>query len=209
MIDRVRLAESQVGPNDQALVAAVAESYFKLLAVKDEYEVARLFSRRPAGVALSFTDKLHREFDPGFKTTYHFAPPLLTRPDANGRPRKIAVGGWFTPVLRLLAQLRRLRGTALDPFRWTAERRLDRELLQTFEADLAMIVDVLDGTNYEPCVAIARLPATIKGFGPVKEASARDALATRQYHLADLLARPIDPASRNGQAAVTREVEVA
>ncbi len=209
MIDRVRAAEWRVNPSENALVAAVAESYFKLLAVKDEYEVARLYSKRPAGVALSFTDKLARAFDPGFKATYHFAPPLLARRDANGRPRKIAVGGWFTPVLGFLARMRWLRGTVLDPFRLTSERRLDRELLQTFEADLAMIVDVLNRTNYESCVAIARLPATIKGFGPVRQAAARDALADRQRHLADLLAEPLQAASRNGHATRDREVEAA
>ena len=209
MIERVRSAELRLSPTEHALVAAVAESYFKLLAVKDEYEVARLFSKRPAGVALSFTDKLRREFDPGFKATYHFAPPFLTRPDANGRPRKVAVGGWFTPMLRLLAKLRWLRGSVLDPFRHTAERRLERELLQTFERDLDTIVAVLDATNYESCVALAGLPAGIKGFGPVKEAAARAALAKRERHRAEVLSTPLPATTENGHAVPDREEEAA
>ena len=145
MIERVRAAESRVQETGDALVAAVADSYFKLLAVKDEYEVARLFSKRPAGVGLDFGTKLGGQFEPGFKTTFHFAPPFLARRGANGRPRKIAVGGWFAPVLRVLAKLRGLRGTAFDPFRYAAERRLEKELVRTFEADVDTLVDSLNG----------------------------------------------------------------
>ena len=166
LIERVRVAESRVHPTDDALVAAVAASYFKLLAVKDEYEVARLFSNRPAGVALDFATKLSDQFDPGYRITFHFAPPLLARREANGRPRKIAVGGWFAPVLRMLAKLRWLRGTTLDPFRHTAERRLERDLLLTYEADVATIVQRLDATNHSVSVELAKLPAEIKGLRP-------------------------------------------
>ena len=209
MIERVRAAELRVHPAEDALVAAVADSHFKLLAVKDEYEVARLFSKRPAGVGLDFARKLGGQFDPGFKTTFHFAPPFLARRGANGRPRKIAVGGWFAPILRGLAKLRWLRGTALDPFRHTAERRLERELLRTFETDMETIVDVLDAANYEACVALAKLPAGIKGFGPVKETAARTALAKRQRHLADAMAEPVSARTQNGHSGRTLEEEAA
>ena len=209
LIERVRVAELRVHPTENALVAAVADSYFKLLAVKDEYEVARLFSKRPAGVGLDFATKLGGQFDPGFKTTFHFAPPFLGRRGANGRPCKIAVGGWFAPVLRVLAKLRWLRGTALDPFRHTAERRLERELLATFEADMQTLVDVLDAANYYACVALAKLPAGIKGFGPVKENTARAALAKRERYLADALAEPVSARTQNGHSPRTREDEAA
>ena len=200
LLERVRAAELRVRPTEDSLVAAVAESYFKLLAVKDEYEVARLFSRRPAGIAMDFAGKLAGQFEPGSKITYHFAPPLLARRDARGRPGKIAVGAWFGPVLRMLAGLRWLRGKALDPFRYTAERRLEREMLATFEADVVTIVETLDATNHATCVALAKLPAGIKGFGPVKEASARAALASRERYLADLLAQPVPAPADNGHA---------
>ncbi|MCY4057107.1 MAG: 2-oxoacid:acceptor oxidoreductase family protein, partial [Gammaproteobacteria bacterium] len=209
MIERVRAAESRVHPTGDALLAAVAESYFKLLAVKDEYEVARLFSKRPAGVGLDFPTKLGDQFDAGFGTTFHFAPPFLAPRGANGRPRKIAVGGWFAPVLRLLAKLRWLRGTALDPFRCTAERQLEKELVRTFEADVDTLVDSLDETNYESWVAIAKLPAGIRGFGPVKEAAARAAFAERARRLADVMAEPVVAPTANGHAGRTREEEAA
>ena len=208
MIERVRAAELRVHPTGDALVAAAAASYFKLLAVKDEYEVARLFSRRPAGVELDFEAKLGGQFEAGFRTTFHFAPPFLARPGANGRPRKIAVGGWFAPVLRLLAKLRWLRGTALDPFRYSAERRLEKDLVQTFEADVAALVDSLDETNYGSWVAIARLPAGIRGFGPVKEAAARAASAERARLLASVMAAPVARMA-NGHAGRSREEEAA
>ena len=209
MIERVRAAELRVHPTGDALVAAVAESYFKLLAVKDEYEVARLFSKRPAGVGLGFAAKLGGQFDPGFKTTFHFAPPFLARRGADGRPNKIAVGGWFAPVLRLLAKLRWLRGTALDPFRHTAERQLEKELVRTFEADMDTLADVLDEKNYESWVALAKLPAGIRGFGPVKEAAAQAARAERARHLAAIMSEPLVDATANGHAGRAREEEVA
>ena len=209
MIERVRAAELRVHPTGDALVAAVAESYFRLLAVKDEYEVARLYSRSPAGVGLDFEAKLGGQFESGFRTTFHFAPPFLARPGANGRPRKIAVGGWFAPVLRLLAKLRWLRGTALDPFRYTAERRLEKELVRTFEADVDTLVASLDETNYGSWVAIAELPAGIRGFGPVKEAATRAAFADRARRLADAMAEPVVPPTANGHAGRTREEEAA
>ena len=205
LIARVRAAELRVDPTEDALVAAVADSYFKLLAIKDEYEVARLFSKRPAGVALDFETKLREQFEAGYKTTFHFAPPLLARRGANGRPKKIALGGWFAWVLRVLAKLRWLRGTPLDPFRRTAERRLERSLLETFEADVDTIVEALDATNHPSCVALAKLPAGIRGFGPVKEAAARAALAARERHLADLLAKPLAAVTANGRAVPARE----
>ena len=108
-------------PSSTVLTDAVAESYFKLLAVKDEYEVARLYTGRIDG---GFAAKLADTFEPGFKATYHFAPPFLARPGPNGRPRKIAVGRWIMPVLHCLAKLRWLRGTSFDPFRFMREAPL-------------------------------------------------------------------------------------
>ena len=130
MIERVGTAESRVHPTGDALVGAVADSYFKLLAVKDEYEVARLFSKRPAGVGQDFEAKLGGQFEPGFKTIFHFAPPFLARRGANGRPRKIAVGGWFS-------RLSRRRRTAM-PDGFGRKRRRERVRAKADRATLVV-----------------------------------------------------------------------
>ncbi|MDE0179154.1 MAG: hypothetical protein OXP36_11215, partial [Gammaproteobacteria bacterium] len=102
-----------------------------------------------------------------------------------------------------------LRGTALDPFRYTAERRLEIQLVRTFEADMATVVDSLDETNYQTWVALAALPAEIRGFGPVKGAAARAALAERARLVADAMAEPVAAMTANGHAGRTREQEAA
>ena len=190
MVDRIRDAEARVKPGSSALAEAVAESYFKLLAVKDEYEVARLFTRDSTCTDRSFRAKLAEQFEPGFRTTFHFAPPLFARKGADGRSRKIAVGGSIVPVLRLLAKMRRWRGGIFDPFRFSADRRLEQALLTRFESDIETIIAQLDATNFDAAVALARLPCTIKGFGPVKEDAAESARVRRNLYLAQLHTPP-------------------
>ncbi len=189
LVDGARSAEKRVRPSGTSLTEAVVESYFKLLAVKDEYEVARLHTARLDGGG--FAAKLDGAFEPGFKATYHFAPPFLARPGPNGRPRKMAIGRWIVPVLRGLAKMRWLRGTVFDPFRFTRERRLERQLLADFEADVQVILEQLDEANFETAVALARLPMSVKGFGPVKETAARIAVNRRDRLLAELRSPPI------------------
>ena len=204
LVASARNAEERVQPSSTVLTDAVAASYFKLLAVKDEYEVARLYTERIGG---GFAAKLADTFEPGFKATYHFAPPFLARPGPNGRPKKVAVGRWIVPVLGCLAKLRWLRGTSFDPFRFMRERRLERRLVEDFEADVAAIVEHLDEANLETAVALAQLPMSIRGFGPVKEAAARTATQQRDGYLAELrspvLARLAvgEPVAVNGEAA--------
>ena len=193
LVDRVRATEHRVKPHSDVLTEAVAEGAFGLYSVKDEYEVARLFTQgvteRALGDDVDFATKLGRRFEPGFKVKYHFAPPFLARfRGADGRPKKIAVGAWITPVLRLLAHLRKLRGGALDVFRYLPERRLERELVARFEADVDMIVAVLTARNLDRAVALVRLSESIKGFGPVKEAAACAAASRHSRLLADFLA---------------------
>ena len=203
LINRIRDTEARARPGSSALAEAVAESYFKLLAVKDEYEVARLFTGSPTANGHSFRTKLAEQFEPGFQTTFHFAPPLFARKGADGRPGKIAVGGWILPVLRLLAKMRRWRGGMFDPFRFSAERRLDRALLTRFESDIETIVTQLDTTNFDAAVALARLPGTIKGFGPVKEDAAESARVRRNLYLAQLHTPPglVRPYQCSGEPA--------
>ena len=190
LVKRMRNLESRVKPGSSALAEAAAESYFRLLAVKDEYEVARLFTSESTGAGSDFAAKLDARFEPGFKTTFYFAPPVFARKGAKGRPAKIAVGGWIMPLLRILARLKRCRGSVFDPFRYSAERRLERKLLSGFEADIQTILARLDATNFDAAVALARLPGAIKGFGPVKEATAESALQRRDLYLAQLHTPP-------------------
>ena len=187
LLDRVRDAEAKVSRGRDALVAAVADSAFRLYAVKDEYEVARLFTERAMGDHADFAAKLESQFEPGFRIKYHLAPPFLAHlRDGRGRPRKIAVGGWMTPVFRVLAWMRRWRGTPLDVLRALPERRLESELRDRFEADVATVVESLTVGNYDTAVALMRLPDSVKGFGPVKEAAARAASEHRARLLDEL-----------------------
>ena len=204
LVGRVSEAERRVEPGSTALAEAVAESYFKLLAAKDEYEVARLFtSTKPATTTpttstaadgIGFAVKLAAQFEPGFKLAFHFAPPWLACRDSDGRPKKVALGRWVLPILRLLAAMRRYRGSWLDPFRYGKERRLERELLQCFEADFHTVAVRLRPRNLPTAIALARLPATIKGFGPVQSAAATRALARRERLLAEFHAATQVPA---------------
>jgi len=163
-IARVRSAESAFG--SEKLTDAVARSLFKLMAYKDEYEVARLHTES------GFLDELKRQFEGEFKVTYHLAPPLLaSRKDARGRPRKRAFGPWLQLPMKLLARLKFLRGTAFDPFGYTAERRGERELIRWYEREIDMVLAKLSARTLPDLVAIARAPLEIRGYGPVKEAA--------------------------------------
>ena len=206
----IRAAETRARPGSTALAEAVADSYFKLLAAKDEYEVARLFTARAdAAIGTGFAARLAAEFEPGYRPTFHFAPPFLARRGADGRPKKIAVGRWIVPLLRLLAGMKRLRGGPFDPFRHSADRRLERRLLERFEADFETLARGLVAGNFDAAVALARLPAAIKGFGPVQAAAARAAMVRRERHMATFLAS-IEPGGRRAAARQpNRKQEVA
>ncbi|SNX70452.1 indolepyruvate ferredoxin oxidoreductase [Cereibacter ovatus] len=153
----------------------VARGYYQLLAYKDEYEVARLH--------LETMDRARAEFDGDFRPTFHLAPPFLAG-KGQERPKKRQFGPWVIPAFRLLAALKSLRGTPLDPFGWNPERRLERRLIAEFEADMAEILPKLRPETIELARDLTRLPLSIRGYGPVKEASAAQAALRR----ADLLA---------------------
>ncbi len=148
---------------DDALRDAMARGYAKLLAYKDEYEVARLLRGTRAQAREAFAGDL--------KLTYHLAPPFLTRTGPDGRPAKRAFGAWIERAYPLLAKARFLRGTPFDPFGRTAERRMERALIAQYEADMDAVLPVVTPETHEAAVALAALPEQIRGFGPVKEAS--------------------------------------
>jgi indolepyruvate ferredoxin oxidoreductase len=171
-VQRIRAAEYRAAPGRDNLARAVAVNLFKLMAIKDEYEVARLYTDG------SFEKQLQREFASWGKLEFHLAPPLLAREDkATGRPAKAKYGPWMLRGLRALAAMRRFRGTTLDPFRYSADRKLERRLLADYEETLALIGANLRPDNYLAAVALAAYPEKIRGYGPLKAESAAKATA--------------------------------
>jgi indolepyruvate ferredoxin oxidoreductase len=170
LLGRVAAAEERVRPGSRALQEAVARQYFGVLAYKDEYEVARLH------VEGGFLDSVKRNFGTKVRMSFNFSPPLLARRDpATGRPQKFELGPWVLPVLRVLAKLRRLRGSKLDPFGYSADRRLDREILARYEALLERVIAELDESRFDVALELAALPGGVRGYGPIKRAAAERA----------------------------------
>ncbi|WP_170371283.1 indolepyruvate ferredoxin oxidoreductase family protein [Ruegeria arenilitoris] len=155
---------------------AVARGYHKLLSYKDEYEVARLL--------LDSRDKAAAEFDGDIKMTFHLAPPILGRKGPDGRPRKRQFGEWLLGPMKVLAKLKGLRGTPLDIFGYTAERRMERALIRQYETDMKEVLPKLDDNTRDAIVALARLPLDIRGFGPVLAANEAKAAKRREELLA-------------------------
>ncbi len=165
----------RVRSGSRELQEAVARNYFNVLAYKDEYEVARLHT------AHEFVDSIRRNFGTDARMSFNFSPPLFARLDpATGRPKKYEFGPWIVPVLRVLAGLKRIRGTWLDPFRYSADRRLERELLRRYEAALDRIEAELTESRFDVAVRIARLPHEVRGYGPIKRAAAERAVRSKR-----------------------------
>jgi indolepyruvate ferredoxin oxidoreductase len=166
LVERVREAEALTVPGQSVLTRAVAEQAYRLMAYKDEYEVARLYAD-PA-----FTAQLAGSFEGDYRLRLNLAPPLLARRDPHtGLPRKREYGPWLLPVLRGLARLRRLRGTPFDPFGYTAERRMERGLVTEYFALVDELLASLSTSRHAPAVELAEWPRTVRGFGHVKERS--------------------------------------
>ncbi len=168
------------GITDPMLKEAVAKGYHKLLTYKDEYEVARLH--------LKTREKAAEVFEGGFRMTFHLAPPLLSKEGPDGRPVKRAFGEGMLRWFRLLARLKRLRGTPLDIFGRTEERRMERALIAQYEADMAEWLPKAHPDTQEALVALAQLPLQIRGFGPVKAANETGAAKRREELIAVLRA---------------------
>jgi indolepyruvate ferredoxin oxidoreductase len=187
MVTQVRNA-ADVGGFGDALPRAVAINYAKLLAVKDEYEVARLYTDG------RFEKQLRDQFDGDFKISFHLAPPTLGGAvDGQGRPRKRAFGAWMMPVFRLLAKMRGLRGTPFDLFANSPHRHLERDLIAGYEKDVAHVLSVLSPLTLDTAIELLSLPDRIRGYGPVKEKSVQDAKARYAQLAADLANPPPAP----------------
>jgi indolepyruvate ferredoxin oxidoreductase len=177
-IDAVLQAERRLYPERAPRLARTAAmSLHKLMAIKDEYEVARQLS------AAGFHDTLREQFEGDFQLRYHLAPPLLAPRDKHtGLPRKITLGSWIEPVFRALARLKWLRDTPLDVFGYTRERRTERKLAREFDHILRQVAAQLNRENYAQALELAGLPAQLRGFGHVKAAKLLD-YTTRMQEL--------------------------
>jgi len=161
---KVQRAEADRAKGRGGLAEAVAQYYFKLLAYKDEYEVARLFTNG------AFVQRLNDQFEGNFKLKFHLAPPLLAKRDpGTGELIKQEFGPWMMSLFKLLARLRFLRGTAFDIFGYSAERKLERQLIADYETTIGELLGKLTHDNHELAVAIASIPEHIRGYGHVKD----------------------------------------
>ncbi|WP_341878574.1 indolepyruvate ferredoxin oxidoreductase family protein (plasmid) [Aminobacter sp. P9b] len=191
LVDKARQAETRAAPGQEAFAHAVAKAAFKLMAYKDEYEVARLH-RDPA-----FRQKLAEQFEGGFKLQYNLAPPMLTRVDPRtGHPAKIAIGRWIEPAFAVLSRLKGLRGTRFDPFGRTAERKMERRLIADYLALVEDLIARLAPENLSAATELACLPEEVRGYGHVKLAS----VARFEKRKAELLAA-FSQSAPMGQAA--------
>jgi indolepyruvate ferredoxin oxidoreductase len=187
LVKQVLDAATKGGYGD-ALPRAVAINYAKLLAYKDEYEVARLYTDG------RFEQQLRDQFEGDFKFSFNLAPPMLAgKPDALGRPGKRAFGSWMMPVFRLLAKLKGLRGTPFDIFGYSADRRIERGLIVGYEKDVATVLGLLSPANVDTAIELLSLPDRIRGYGPVKEKAVQDAKVRYAQLAADLVNPPPVP----------------
>ena len=164
LVERVRTLEIDRVPGSTEFTEAVASYYFKLLAYKDEYEVARLYTNG------DFMQKIKGRFEGDYKLKLHLAPPLFSSRDAHsGEPVKTAYGAWILSAMNLLARFKFLRGTAFDPFGKTSERKMERRLIEEYEQTIEELLRGLSKKNHALAVEIARIPEQIRGYDLVKQ----------------------------------------
>jgi indolepyruvate ferredoxin oxidoreductase len=181
IVRQVRTAEAGAAPGSTKLTEAVANNLFKLMAYKDEYEVARLYSDG------TFASKIAGSFDGDVRLSFHLAPPLFARRDkATGRLRKSEYGGWMMHAFRLLAGLKFLRGTGFDPFGYSAERRTERRLIDEYEAAMLGHLPRLRPGKISVLTKLASLPESIRGYGHIKDGAIEKAAAERKRIEAEL-----------------------
>ncbi|NNF80754.1 MAG: indolepyruvate ferredoxin oxidoreductase family protein, partial [Rhizobiales bacterium] len=179
LVSNVRSVEESISPRSNVLATAVARYYFKLLAYKDEYEVARLYTDG------GFTEQVKAQFKGDYTVKIHLAPPLLSRRDPEtGHLIKREFGPWIMTAFGWLAKMKRLRGTALDIFGYTEERKQERQLIKDYEATVARLLDKLSIANLDLAAEIAAMPEHIRGYGHIKERHVTEAKAREAELLA-------------------------
>jgi indolepyruvate ferredoxin oxidoreductase len=183
-IEKVRSVDCDPDADD-SLTHTVAQQLFKLMACKDEYEVARLHSDD------AFRAKLDTQFTGNYSIRFHLAPPLLSRANpTTGKVKKYEFGPWLMPVFRILAKLKWLRGTRWDVFALTSERRQEREDLARYQADLTLVCDRLTSDNYGAANQLMRLPEQLRGYGHVKARNREALLSARSQYLSEFHGEP-------------------
>jgi indolepyruvate ferredoxin oxidoreductase len=162
---------------------AVAKNYFKLMAYKDEYEVARLYTDG------RFVEQLKTQFEGDFSLKFNLAPPLFAKKDAKGHMVKAQYGSWMWSAFKLLAKLKGLRGGAFDIFGYTAERKMERALIAEYRQMVEDMLGKLDAENHATAVDLAALPDQIRGFGHVKEKAVAEYRARKEELLSGKVKR--------------------
>ena len=179
-VNRVRDAEQSKAPGSTDLTEAVARYAFKLMAYKDEYEVARLYTSG------EFLRRVQQQFDGDYKLKFHLAPPLFAKKNADGQLVKAEYGPWMLTAFKWVAKLRKLRGTKLDVFGYTEERKMERQLIVDYVRTIEGLLPKLDRGNVDLAAEIASIPEHIRGYGHVKEqhlheAKAREAALLKEW----------------------------
>ncbi|ANK81774.1 MAG: indolepyruvate ferredoxin oxidoreductase [Rhizobiales bacterium NRL2] len=191
LVRRIEKADKAAGGGFTGLAEAVARNFAKLMAYKDEYEVARLYTDG------TFMRRIREQFEGDYKLKFHLAPPIVSRPDPEtGEVGKKEFGPWVMPLFRVLAKMKGLRGTRFDIFGRTEERRHERQLIADYEALMEEVAAKLDGANYMTALELAKLPEQIKGYGHIKERN----LAQAKRKEAELLAAFRNPADASEAA---------
>jgi indolepyruvate ferredoxin oxidoreductase len=184
LVAKVREAESRAMPGITEITEAVARYYFKLLAIKDEYEVARLYAET------GFAKRVAAQFEGDYKLNFHLAPPIFNKPDpVTGVPKKSTYGPWMMKAFATLAKMRKYRGTPLDVFGRTEERRMERALIGEYERVVDEILAKVTAQNHATAVELASVPEHIRGYGHVKHAHLK-AAKTREAALLEALRAP-------------------
>ena len=183
-VERVKQAEQSRIAGSTKLTEAVARYLFKLMAYKDEYEVARLHTDT------GFLERIGQQFEGDFKVHMHLAPPLWAKPDpVTGEARKSQYGPWMLSMMRILAKLKGVRGTVLDVFGYGEERRTERALIGEYEETIASLLEELDRERHSLAVDIASIPERIRGYGHVKARHLVDA-KKREAELKEMWRNP-------------------
>jgi indolepyruvate ferredoxin oxidoreductase len=186
LVRQVQQAEQQALPGAELLTRTVLTQAYRLMATKDEYEVARLYTDG------RFEKHVREQFEGPTRLTFHLAPPWLARRDAvTGQIKKRAYGPWVLSAMRLLTRLKGLRGSWLDPFGKTAERRLERRLAQMYPAMIKALLPSLTASNHAAAVTLAGIAAEVRGFGHVKERRLQQAAQQWQQACQGSAAEPV------------------
>jgi len=164
LVERIKTKEAAISKSTSSVSKAVAKSLFKLMAYKDEYEVARLYTDT------GFMEKIDRMMEGDYKVKYNLAPPLFAKKDPHtGELKKSEYGPWMKKAFEILPRFKFLRGTALDPFGYLAERKEERLILKQFEGTVSQLIEKLTADNYATAIEIAELPMKVRGYGHVKD----------------------------------------